>query len=94
MVQFVEQISNFITFQRLKLQWSKFGDFSIVTAGSNLFVIWVPSLPIRDQILEGGSWHVHGQSLIVRRWEPGMVSLEFNLETIPVWINLSNIPLD
>lgn len=65
-VQFVGRISSFSTFQRmLKLQWSKYGEFSIITAGSNLFVVKVPSVVIRDQILEGGPWHVYGQPLIV-----------------------------
>lgn len=95
MVQFVGQISNFSTFQRmLKIQWRKFGDFSNISAGSNLFVVQTASVDVRDQILEGGPWYVHGQPLIVRKWEPRMSSLDFKLDSIPVWIHLSNIPLE
>lgn len=52
-VQFVCQIANFSTFQRmLKYQWGKEGEFTVRPAGSNIFVARMASVEARDRILE------------------------------------------
>ena len=63
-------------------------------AGVNLFIIQFPSAEGRDRVLESGPWHIQNKPLIVRKWEPRMEMLEFNMEKLPVWIHLGNVPLE
>ncbi|XP_038992144.1 uncharacterized protein LOC120115525 [Hibiscus syriacus] len=37
---------------------------------------------------------IQNKPLILRRWEPSMKHLEFDLSRIPVWVQLYNIPLE
>ena len=60
----------------------------------NLFIIQFPNCATRDRVLENGPWHIQNKPLIVRKWEPSMRSLEFNMARLPIWLHLSNIPLE
>ena len=62
--------------------------------GHNLFIIQLPNTKMRDKVLESGPWHIQNRPLIVRRWEAEMKSLEFSMAKLPLWIQLSNIPLE
>ncbi|XVF79070.1 hypothetical protein PTKIN_Ptkin14bG0189800 [Pterospermum kingtungense] len=94
-VQFVGRVPNFSIVQRMiKQLWGRIGEVTIRSAGLNLIVVQLSTVEARDQILEGGPWHFHNQPLIVRKWEPGISSLEFNLSRLPVWVQLSNLPLE
>ncbi|XVE67823.1 hypothetical protein DITRI_Ditri09bG0019400 [Diplodiscus trichospermus] len=94
-VQFVRRIPNFSAFQKMvNILWGEDGDVDIRPAGMNLFIILFPNSSTRDKVLESGPWHIQNQPLIVRRREPGMRSLEFNMAKLPVWIQLGNIPLE
>ncbi|XVF86336.1 hypothetical protein PTKIN_Ptkin18bG0031300 [Pterospermum kingtungense] len=48
---------------------------------------------VGDKILEGEQWHIHNQPLIVCKGEPAMRFLDFNLETINVRVQFSNVSL-
>ena len=43
--------------------------------------------------MESKPCHIQNKHLIVRKWEPGMEMLEFNMEKLPIWIHLGNVPL-
>ncbi|XP_039020175.1 uncharacterized protein LOC120151933 [Hibiscus syriacus] len=45
-------------------------------------------------VIENSPWHIHNNPLILRKWEPNLKSLSFNLSKIPVWILLFNVPLE
>ena len=74
--------------------WGKEGEVDIKPVGHNLFIVQFPNLDLRNKVLESGPWHIQNKPLIVRKWEPGMQSLEFNMSKLPLWIQLSNIPLE
>ncbi|XP_039008517.1 uncharacterized protein LOC120136611 [Hibiscus syriacus] len=63
-------------------------------AGRNLFVFSFCYEFARDWVLDNGTWHVQNKSLILRKWEPSMKRLEFDLSRISVWVQLYNIPLE
>ena len=93
--QFVGRIPNFSVFQKMvNLLWGEDGEVDSRPAGHNLFVLQFPNSQTRDRVIESGPWHIQNKPLIVRRWEPGMRSLEFNMAKLPLWIHLSNIPLE
>ena len=60
----------------------------------NLFIIQFQNAVIRDRVLEDGPWHIQNQPLIVRKWEPGLASLEFDMAKLPIWIHLGKVPLE
>ena len=93
--QFVGRIPNFSVFQKMvNILWGDDGEIDIRPTGHNLFVLQFPNSQTRDRVIESGPWHIQNKPLIVRRWEPGMRSLEFNMAKLPLWIHLSNIPLE
>ncbi|XVE55634.1 hypothetical protein DITRI_Ditri03aG0174400 [Diplodiscus trichospermus] len=92
-VQFVGKISNFSIFQKLvNTVWVDSGKVDIRPAGTNLFIVQFPNEESRDRVLETSPWHIQNKPLIVRKWEPGLKSLDFNMYKLPVWVHLSNIP--
>ena len=93
--QFVGRIPNFSVFQKMvNLLWGEDGEIDIKPAGHNLFILHFPNSRVRDRVIESGPWHIQNKPLIVRRWEPGMRSLEFDMTKLPLWIHLGNIPLE
>ncbi|XVE58896.1 hypothetical protein DITRI_Ditri04bG0205600 [Diplodiscus trichospermus] len=63
-------------------------------AGSNLFIIQFSNEEVRDRVIEEGPWYIQNKPLIVRKWEPGMMSLDLDLTRVPVWIHLRHVPLE
>ena len=63
-------------------------------AGQNLFIIQFSNESTRDRVLEVGPWHIQNKSLIVRKWQPKLSTLEFNMAKLLIWIQLSNVPLE
>ena len=94
-VQFIGKIPNFSFFQRMiNVLWGKEGDVDLRPVGHNLFVVQLPNLEMRDKVLESGPWHIQNKPIIVRKWEPGMKYLEFNMTKLPIWIQMNNVPLE
>ena len=86
-VQFIGRIPNYSYFQRMvNILWGKDGEVDLRPVGSNLFIVQFSNLETRDRVLESGPWHIQNQPLIVRKWELGMKSLDFNMSKLPVWI--------
>ncbi|KAK8705494.1 hypothetical protein V6N13_049096 [Hibiscus sabdariffa] len=93
--QFLSKPPNFNSLVRsVKLLWGKFGDIDINPAGDNLFLIHFPSLENRDWVLANGPWHIQNMPIILRKWQPNLKSLEFNMEKLPIWVHLSRVPLE
>ena len=92
---FVGRIPNFSAFQKMvNMLWGEHGEVDLKPARQNLFVIQFSNEATRDRVLEAGPWHMQNKPLIVRKWEPGLSTLEFNMAKLPLWIQLSNVPLD
>ena len=92
-VQLIGRIPNFGYFQKMvRLLWEE--EVDVRPVGQNLFIIQFSSSETRERVLENGPWHIQNKPLIVRRWAPGMKSLEFDMTRLPVWIQLGNIPLE
>ena len=78
----------------VNILWGADGAVDLRPIGSNLFIIQFSNPAMRDRVFEFGPWHILNQPLIMRKWEPGMKSLEFNMSKMPIWIQLSNVPLE
>lgn len=53
----------------------------MMTTGEGLYLFKFDSNESRDAVLEAGMWHVAHKPLILRKWQPGMQLLKFNLST-------------
>ena len=93
--QLVGRIPNFSYFHKMvKVLWGEDGKVDVRPAGHNLFIIQFSNTTLRDRVLENGPWHIQNKPFIVRKWEPGMKSLEFDMAKLLVWIQLGNILLE
>ncbi|XVE69098.1 hypothetical protein DITRI_Ditri09bG0123200 [Diplodiscus trichospermus] len=93
--QFVGKIPNFGAFQKMvNILWGESGTMDIRPAGINLFIVQFPNPEMRDKVLELGPWHLQNKPIIIGKWEPGLRTLEFNMAKLPIWLQLSNIPLE
>ena len=93
--QFVGKIPNFSVFQKMvNILWGDEGEVDVRPVGYNLFIIQFSNAEMRDRVLETGPWHIQNKPLIVRKWEPRMGEMEFNMAKLPIWVHLRNIPLE
>ncbi|XVE64008.1 hypothetical protein DITRI_Ditri07aG0066900 [Diplodiscus trichospermus] len=74
--------------------WGADGEVTIRPACMDLFIIKFSSSEACDKALEEGLWHIRIQPFILRKWEPGMTKLHFDMSKIPIWIQLENVPLE
>ncbi|XP_039026259.1 uncharacterized protein LOC120159770 [Hibiscus syriacus] len=93
--QFIGSPPNFGTLQKvIELMWGKIAPVKVSLAGSNLFVFSFVNASARDWVLENGPWHVQHRPIFLRKWEPNMRELHFDLLQMPIWIQLYNITLE
>ncbi|XP_039035301.1 uncharacterized protein LOC120171707 [Hibiscus syriacus] len=89
---------NFASLQRIVDNlWNKAllgSRVQVSSAGNNLFIFSFNTVSTRDWVLENDPWHIQNKPLILRKWEPNMKRLSFNLSKIPVWVHLYNVPLE
>ncbi|KAK8603540.1 hypothetical protein V6N13_096018 [Hibiscus sabdariffa] len=94
-IQFIGKPPNFFSLVRnFKLLWGKFGDIEIHSAGDNLVLVHFPSMEDCDWVLANGPWHIQNMPIILRKWQPNLRSLEFDMEKLPVLVHLSRVPLE
>ena len=74
--------------------WGGDGKVNVKSVGPNLFILQFLNSVARERVLEFGPWHIQNMPLIIRRWEPGLKSLEFNMKKLPIWIHLGNVLLE
>ncbi|KAK8617103.1 hypothetical protein V6N13_117070 [Hibiscus sabdariffa] len=74
--------------------WGKVSKVKVSLAGPNLYVFVFSSVDARDWVLENGPWHFQNKPLILRKWEPNMCKLDFDLVCMPMWVQLYNVPLE
>ncbi|XP_039038081.1 uncharacterized protein LOC120175552 [Hibiscus syriacus] len=93
--QFIGAAPRFSSMQRIiDSIWENSSQVKVSLAGPNLYVFSFLDANLRDWVLENGPWHVQNKPLVLRRWEPGLQSLNFDLALMPVWVQLYNIPLE
>ncbi|KAK8699256.1 hypothetical protein V6N13_115347 [Hibiscus sabdariffa] len=93
--QFLGKPLNLSTLHRLiSVIWGKCGELEVNSAGENLFLIQFPSLEDRDWVLANGPWHIQNKPIILRKWQSNMQSLEFAMDSLPVWVHLRSVSLE
>ncbi|KAE8654519.1 hypothetical protein F3Y22_tig00117048pilonHSYRG00574 [Hibiscus syriacus] len=93
--QFIGSAPSFSSIQKIvTLLWSKASPIKVSLAGPNLYVFSFTNSNARDWVLENGMWHVQHKLIFLRKWEPNLKELQFDLCFMPIWIHLFNVPLE
>ncbi|XP_052625962.1 uncharacterized protein LOC128132980 [Lactuca sativa] len=45
-------------------------------------------------VLEGGPWLINNVPMFVQRWRPGLVLSKPQINSVPVWVKVFNVPLE
>ncbi|CAN7108727.1 unnamed protein product [Brassica rapa subsp. narinosa] len=59
----------------------------------NSFLFRVPCPNARRRILKQSLWQIDGQTMFVAKWSPGIQQAKPELETVPVWLEFTGVPL-
>ncbi|XP_056854372.1 uncharacterized protein LOC130503829 [Raphanus sativus] len=79
-------------FSDLNPIWGKKGDIIVRTVSSTACLIYVPSVQLREWILEVGYWQVANCALSVYLWNPDASLEAEDLVSAPTWAVLKKVP--
>lgn len=68
-------------------------DISVSKMEGNAFLFRVPCPNARRRILAQSCWQIDGQTMFVAKWSPGIQQNKPELEMVPVWLELTGVPL-
>lgn len=68
-------------------------DITVNKMEENAFLFRVPCPNARRRILKQSLWQIDGQTMFVSKWSPGIQQIKPELETVPVWLEFTGVPL-
>ena len=74
--------------------WRKHSLFDVIPIGDGCFLFKFSQAFGAKDVLEGGPWIFAGRYLVLRWWSIGLSLAKETLSSIPVWVQLSGIPLE
>ena len=74
--------------------WGKQGLVDTLATESGVYFFKFSNSDARDLVLEGGPWYIAGRPIILRQWKPNLKLDSQGVKSIPIWVNLFNIPLE
>lgn len=80
----------------VNLIWSKWHhDISVTKLDTpNTFLFKIPNVSTRQRVLTEGIWSIDGLTMFVAEWTPCVTPSKPALKTVPVWIELRNVPFE
>ncbi|KAK8606885.1 hypothetical protein V6N13_052638 [Hibiscus sabdariffa] len=93
--QFIGPAPNFIALKKIvESLWGKSALAKVSIVGPNLYVFSFANVAAKDWVLDNGPWHIQHKPLILRKLEPNLKRLDFDLSRMLIWIQLYNVPLE
>ncbi|KAL9830901.1 putative transcription factor interactor and regulator CCHC(Zn) family [Arabidopsis thaliana] len=80
--------------RRLREMWKPKGAMHVLDLPRNFFMIRFEFEDEYLAALTGGPWRAFGSYLMVQAWSPDFDPLRNDIVTTPVWVRLTNIPLN
>lgn len=80
--------------RRLKEMWNPKGGMHVMDLPRQFFMIRFELEEEYMLALTGGPWRAFGSHLMVQAWSPDFDPLRDEIVTTPVWVRLSNIPVN
>ncbi|KAG5552180.1 hypothetical protein RHGRI_010315 [Rhododendron griersonianum] len=78
----------------VKRIWKKFGIYEVMANDQGFFFFKFGDEGVLQKVMEGGPWHIAGKLMILKKWQPQMVLQKEQLSSIPIWVQLCNVPLE
>lgn len=73
--------------------WGLKGGFDMTMHGEQTFIFKFRSEEDREKVLNWGPLHIASRLFIIRPWRPFIEEDATALSSIPIWVNLRNVPL-
>ncbi|KAG7547784.1 Ribonuclease H domain [Arabidopsis suecica] len=80
--------------RRLREMWSPKGGMHVMDLPRQFFMIRFDLEEEYMMALTGGPWRAFGSHLMVQAWSPDFDPLRDEIVTTPVWVRLSNLPVN
>ncbi|GAV79298.1 DUF4283 domain-containing protein, partial [Cephalotus follicularis] len=74
-------------------KWGQVDSFSFHSVSNGVFLVKFENGQARDWVMDNGPWDIWGYHLALRKWSKGMSLKLEECNTIPVWVKLSNVPI-
>lgn len=73
--------------------WKIFGLKDIMVNDEGFFFFKFDSKEGMMNVIEGGPWLINNVPLFIQRWRPGLVLCKPQINSVPVWVKVFNVPL-
>ncbi|KAG5563218.1 hypothetical protein RHGRI_005843 [Rhododendron griersonianum] len=74
--------------------WQKFGIYEVLANDQGLFFFKFGQNGAHHKVIESDPWHIAGKLLILQPWKPQMVLQKDKMNSIPMWVQFANVPLE
>ena len=74
--------------------WKIFGLKDIMVNDEGFFFFKFDSKEGMMNVIEGGPWLINNVPLFIQRWRPGLVLSKPQINSVPVWVKVFNVPLE
>ncbi|GAV73257.1 DUF4283 domain-containing protein [Cephalotus follicularis] len=74
-------------------KWGQVARFSFHSVSNGVFLVKFENGQARDWVMDNGPWDICGYHLALRKWSKGMSLKLEECNTIPIWVKLSNVPI-
>lgn len=88
------KVSVAVLSKRLRELWKSEGALFVLDLPRNFFMVRFAVEEEYLAALTGGPWRVFGSYLMVKAWAPEFDPLRDEITTTPVWVRLSNLPVN
>ncbi|KAK3184851.1 hypothetical protein Dsin_032137 [Dipteronia sinensis] len=79
---------------KLNQKWNLIGQWQLTDLGEGYFVARFQMKEDLDYVLIGGPWVITNQYLAVQRWKPNFIPGEDFIQSMPVWVRLTKLPME
>lgn len=74
--------------------WAKFGLVDVLSNDEGFFFFQFDKVGAFREVIEAGPWHFGGKLMVLKQWQPHMSLVKEQVNRIPIWAQLYNVPLD
>ncbi|XP_075653297.1 uncharacterized protein At4g02000-like [Castanea sativa] len=78
----------------LRSVWKMGKDMTITEVGDGLFQFKFAMESQLKWVMNNGPWSFENHILLLRRWEKGMIAFSVSFKTIPIWVQVWELPFD
>ncbi|CAM8984001.1 unnamed protein product [Rhodiola kirilowii] len=89
-----KKVKEKLLWDTLRSVWVLAGKVSFAKLSDKVFVANFQLKEDQEKILEGGPWTYLGRVILMKRWEPGIAPDNFRHNTIQMWVQLHNLPME